>query len=157
MIEKKNDIKKRRYFTRRADRRDCPIRTKCIGKSHEKRIDITYYRDEDERAISRLKSNKGKYMKSKRQSTVEPVFGSLINYYGMRKVNTKGASQANKVMMMAATAYNLKKLLKYSNLIPRTAIVNALSLFLYFLIEVSLFLSPYKQLKFVSTNYNFEK
>ena len=132
MIEKKNDIKKRRYFTRRADCRDCPIRIKCIKKNHEKRIDITYYRDEYERVKNRLKSNKGKYMKSKRQSTAEPVFGSLINYYGMRKVNTKGIKQANKVMLMAATAYNLKKLLKYSNLIPGDAAINALNLFLFF-------------------------
>ena len=33
------------------------------------------------------------------------------NYYGMRKVNTKGIKQANKIMLTAATAYNLKKLL----------------------------------------------
>ena len=147
MIEKKNDIKKRRYFTRRADCRDCPIRLKCIKKSHEKRIDITYYRDEYERVKTRLKSNKGKYMKMKRQSTVEPVFGSLINYYGMRKINTKGVAQANKVMMMAATAYNLKKLLKYSNLRPGDAAINALDLFLYFFEVMWTIFSPFKQQK----------
>ena len=53
-------------------------------------------------------------MKSKRQSTVEPVFGSLTQFMGMRKVNTIGIKQANKVMLMSATAYNLKKLLKYT-------------------------------------------
>ncbi len=31
----------------------------------------------------------------------------------MRKVNTRGIKQANKCMLMAACAHNLKKLLKY--------------------------------------------
>ena len=49
----------------------------------------------------------------KRQSTVEPVIGTLVNYLGMKRVNTKGLTQANKCMTMAAVAYNLKKLLKH--------------------------------------------
>ncbi|MFT6353456.1 MAG: hypothetical protein ACJAXD_000436 [Cryomorphaceae bacterium] len=32
----------------------------------------------------------------------------------MRKVNTRGISNANKGMLMAAMAYNLKKYLKFS-------------------------------------------
>jgi hypothetical protein len=47
-------------------------------------------------------------------STVEPVFGTLINFLGMRKVNTLGKAGAHKCMLMAATAFNLKKLLKYA-------------------------------------------
>ena len=53
-------------------------------------------------------------MKTKRSSTVEPVFGILTQFMGMRKVNTRGIDLANKKMLMAATAYNLKKLMKYS-------------------------------------------
>ena len=87
--------------------------SKCIGKSHEKRIRITVYRYEYDRAIERVTSIKGKRMKILRQSTVEPVFGTLINYGGLRKINTRGIEQANKVMLMAAGAYNLKKLMKY--------------------------------------------
>ncbi len=34
----------------------------------------------------------------KRQSTVEPVIGTLINYQGMKKVHTKGLKQANKCL-----------------------------------------------------------
>ncbi|GAA5024648.1 hypothetical protein GCM10011506_08410 [Marivirga lumbricoides] len=33
---------------------------------------------------------------------------------GLRKVNTLGIKQANKVMMMAAVAYNIKKYLKFT-------------------------------------------
>jgi hypothetical protein len=47
-------------------------------------------------------------------STVEPVFGTLINFLGMRKVNILGKAGAHKCMLMAATAFNLKKLLKYA-------------------------------------------
>jgi hypothetical protein len=53
-------------------------------------------------------------MKSKRQSTVEPVFGTLTQFMGLRKINTIGIEQANKVMHMAAIAYNLKKYLKFT-------------------------------------------
>jgi transposase len=100
------------YFTRRSDCKGCPFRTECIGKSHEKRIGVTAYRAEYERNNARLK--KDKWHLGMRMGTVEPVFGTLINFLGMRKVNTRGKSAATKCMLMAATAYNLKKLLKYS-------------------------------------------
>jgi len=106
-------VKKNQYATKRADCRDCPIKTACIGKSHEKRIDITYYKPEYDRAIARLKTNQGKRFKYIRSSTVEPVFGSLTQFYGMCKVNTIGIKQANKAMLMAGAAYNLKKYLKF--------------------------------------------
>lgn len=106
-------VKKNQYATKRADCRDCPIKTACIGKNHEKRIDITYYKPEYDRAIARLKTKQGKRFKYIRSSTVEPVFGSLTQFYGMRKVNTIGIKQANKSMLMAGTAYNLKKYLKF--------------------------------------------
>jgi transposase len=102
------------YLTTRSDCKGCPIAQKCIGKSHEKRIRITVYKQEYDRALIRTKSKKGKYYKTLRQSTVEPVFGSLINFTGMRKINTRGIESANKVMLMSAIAYNLKKLLKHN-------------------------------------------
>lgn len=102
------------YLTRRSDCANCPLRQKCIGKSHEKRIAVTVYRDEYERAIARVRSKEGQRMKKQRQSTVEPVFGTLINFMGMRKVNTLGIANANKVMIMAGIAYNIKKYLKFT-------------------------------------------
>ena len=106
-------VKKNQYATKRADCKGCPIKTACIGKAHEKRIDITYYKEEYDRGIARLKTKQGKRFKFLRSSTVEPVFGSLTQFYGMRKINTIGIKQANKVMLMAGTAYNLKKYLKF--------------------------------------------
>ncbi|WP_219921620.1 transposase, partial [Rufibacter sp. XAAS-G3-1] len=55
--------------------------------------------------------------KSLRQATVEPVLGTLINYMGLRKINTRGIKQALKVLLLAATAYNLRKLMRFT---PKT-------------------------------------
>ena len=101
------------YRTTTKDCANCPFITTCLSKSKKSRqISITAYRAEYERNIKRLKTDKRH--KAKRMSTVEPVFGTLINFLGMRKVNTLGKAGANKCMLMAATAFNLKKLLKYT-------------------------------------------
>jgi transposase len=91
----------------------CPLRESCLGKVNEKQFTVTYYRDEYERNNKRMESEKGKYLKKKRQSTVEPVFGTLTQFMGLRKINTIGIKQANKVMHLSAIAYNLKKYLKF--------------------------------------------
>lgn len=92
----------------------CPLRKTCLGKTaKEKKFSVTYYREEYERTIARLDTPKGRTMKAKRQSTVEPVFGTLTQFMGLRKVNTIGIAQANKAMQLSATAYNLKKYLKF--------------------------------------------
>jgi len=102
------------YLTRKSDCTGCPEKAQCIKNSHEKRITITIYKDQYDRAIKRVRSRQGQYMKKKRQSTVEPVFGTLINFLGLRKVNTLGIKQANKAMLMSAVAYNLKKYMKFT-------------------------------------------
>ena len=116
-----NLIKQRQYFTRRSDCKDCPFTESCIGKRKEKRIDITYYRDEYERAIERVNSREGKRMKKLRHSTVEPVLGTLINFMGLKRINSRGILQAEKVMLAAACAYNLKKWLNFSQNRRKTA------------------------------------
>ena len=52
-------------------------------------------------------------MKKLRQANVEPVIGTLVNFLGMRRVNTRGIGLANKCLLMAAVCYNLKRLLKW--------------------------------------------
>ena len=47
------------------------------------------------------------------QRIIEPVFRSLLQYYGLRRVNTRGRSSAHKTMLLTAIAFNLKKLLKH--------------------------------------------
>lgn len=119
--EKKNNTKKKEYRALKKVCIDCPIRSKCLGKSaQEKKFTVTYYRPEYERNIARVNSKKGSYMKGKRQSTVEPVFGTLKEFLGMKKVNTLGLGQANKCMQLSAAAYNLKKYLKFIKNSPQS-------------------------------------
>ncbi len=56
-----------------------------------------------------MKTPKAKRMEKLRSSTVEPGIGTLANYLAIKRVNTRGLQQANKCMLMAAVAYNLKK------------------------------------------------
>lgn len=92
----------------------CEIGTK---KTIEDGIDRYLF---DEMQV-KMQSRKGKKMRKIRQSTVEPVLGSLINFTGMKRVNTKGLKQANKCMVMAAIACNLEKLMRFST---KTALTN---------------------------------
>ncbi len=101
------------YVSSSSDCKDCPIKKACLGKRKKLRLAVTAYRNQYIRMQQRLESRQGAKMKRARMATVEPVFGSLINYFGMRRVNTKGRVAAHKIMLMAAAAYNLKKLLFY--------------------------------------------
>ena len=86
----------------------------CLGSPPlavlDKRISITVYKAQYDRNNERIKKNK--WHKKKRMSTVEPAFGTMINFLGMSKVNTQGINQANKCKLLLAVAYNLKKTLK---------------------------------------------
>ncbi|AHM60040.1 transposase, family 11 [Flammeovirgaceae bacterium 311] len=116
------DSLQRQYFTTRSDCKGCPLKESCLGeKQKEKKIDITYYRAEYERAKERLSTRHAEWMKKKRQSTVEPVFGILINYMGLSKINTRGIMAADKKMLLAAAAYNLKKWLNFCSNKRKTA------------------------------------
>ena len=64
--------------------------------------------------LDRLSSRFGKRMMRIRSATVEPVLGSLINYFGLRQINTRSREAAAKVMYVAAMAYNLKKYLRFT-------------------------------------------
>src|SRR5258708_1160661 len=91
----------------------CPLRMVCIGKSNFKKIEDSIDKPFYDRMHARLQSVNRKKIRQTRSSTVEPVLGTLVNYLAMRRVNTRGIKQANKCIIMAAVAYNLKKLLKW--------------------------------------------
>ena len=78
------------------------------------KFSVRYYKDEYERNSAKTQSPKGKAMKAKRQSTVEPVFRTLTQFMGLRKINTTVVKQANTIMQLSAIAYNLKKHLKFT-------------------------------------------
>ncbi|MFQ7697317.1 MAG: transposase [Phocaeicola vulgatus] len=48
-------------------------------------------------------------MKKLRSATVESVLGTLLDFRAMRKVHTRGIKFANKHVLLATMAYNLKK------------------------------------------------
>lgn len=104
----------RHYRSSAKDCKTCPLKTTCIGKSNEKKIDETIDKPLYDKMHQRLQTAKAKKLKRLRSSTVEPVIGTLVNYLGMKRVNTRGIEQANKCMLMAAVAYNLKKLMKFT-------------------------------------------
>ena len=112
-LDSRTKTKKKSYRASSKICKGCALRASCLGKVNEKQFSVTYYRAEYERNIERVNSKGGRYMKGKRQSTVEPVFGTLTQFMGMRKINTIGIKQANKVMHLSAIAYNLKKYLKF--------------------------------------------
>ena len=112
-LDSRTKTKKKAYRASSKICKGCPLRESCLGKVNEKQFSVTYYREQYERNIARVESQQGRYMKGKRQSTVEPVFGTLTQFMGMRKINTIGLRQANKCMQMSAIAYNLKKYLKF--------------------------------------------
>lgn len=88
-------------------------------------------------------------MKRRRHATVEPVFGVLTQYLGMRKVMTKGIHNCNKQFIMAAIAYNLKKYLKFEHKLPQSgkgALLSALiDLFRLYIDHIWLNLTPIKR------------
>jgi transposase len=112
---------KKVYYSSSKDCANCPLRSGCIGKSAIKKITVTLDKPLYDKMQARMETPKGRRMMKLRQSTVEPVLGTLVNYLGMRRVNTIGIKQAGKCMLMAASAYNLKKLLKFC--VPKTEIM----------------------------------
>jgi transposase len=103
----------KRYSAATGDCRRCPRKPTCIPKSKSRKITRTAYDPHYRRALARQQSRPGRRMRRLRQRTVEPAFGSLLQHYGMRRVNTKGRSSAHKTMLLTAIAFNLKKLLKH--------------------------------------------
>jgi transposase len=106
---------KRSYRSSETDCKNCPLRLQCCGKitkfkKIEDSIDKPYY----DRMHEKLQTRKAKIYKKIRSATVEPVLGTLINFGGMKRIWTRGIQQANKFMLGAAIAYNLKKWLNYA-------------------------------------------
>src|SRR5918993_310447 len=91
----------------------CPLKKECCGNKRRQSLTFSVYRHYHKQMQERIESQEGKRMKGLRMATVEPVFGSLLDYYGMKRANAKGKQAAHKFMLMATTAYNLHKLLVY--------------------------------------------
>lgn len=115
------------YYAASKDCKVCPMKSTCVPNISCRKITRTIYDEQYLRAYSRQKSKRGKQMKKLRQSTVEPVFGSLTQYYGLRRIGVLGKAGAHKVMLMAAIAFNLKKYLKKGGRKPFQAFFEAIT------------------------------
>lgn len=104
---------KKVYRSNNSKCKDCPLRSQCIGKGDYKVIEESIHKPLYDETHERLKSHYAQKIMRKRGSTVEPVLGTMINFGNLKRVNTRGIKQANKHVMMAALAYNLKKYLKF--------------------------------------------
>jgi transposase len=104
----------KQYISNPKDCATCPLKGKCIGKGKFKTIAVTTDKELFDKMHKRLQMPQATKMKKLRSSTIEPVLGTLVNYLGMRRVNTKGIILAGKCMIMAAIAYNVKKLLRFA-------------------------------------------
>ena len=104
----------REYKISRKICKECPLQKKCSAYGKY----TTLIRETTDKPLylrmhERMLTRKAKRLMKRRQATVEPVIGTLINYMGMKRVNTKGLEKANKCMTLSAVAYNIKKLLKH--------------------------------------------
>jgi hypothetical protein len=111
------------YGANRKECKDCPLQHSCSAYKKgrtmiRETIDKPYY---DIMHI-RMQTRKAKILMKLRQSTVEPVIGTITNYLGIKRVNAKGLNQANKCLTMAAVAYNLKKMLRYRPKLIRSSL-----------------------------------
>lgn len=114
----RDGLKKKLYRLSKKQCRGCPLMDSCLTRGIQKSITTTFYKGEYDRNIARIKNRGAAKIKAIRQSTVEPVLGTLKEQMGLRKINTIGIAKANKGMHMAATAYNLKKYLKFIGKTP---------------------------------------
>ena len=125
---KKTYQDKKGYFKQyRSSAKDCghcPLRATCIGgRADYKKIEDTTDKHLYDQMHKRLQTRYAQVMKKRRQATVEPVLGTLINFMGIRRIWTRGLKGANKFMIAAAIAYNLKKWLNYKEQKLTTAVM----------------------------------
>ena len=105
---------KKQYRSSSLDCKNCPLRSRCIGnRADYKKLEHTTDKPLYDQMHQRLQTKYAKAMKKRRQATVEPVLGTLINFMGVRRIWTRGLKAANKFMIGAAIAYNIKKWLNF--------------------------------------------
>ncbi len=64
---------KKEYRSSSKQCKGCPLQAECLGRTaKENKFSVTYFKEEYDRNIERVESKQGRYMKAKRQSTIEP-------------------------------------------------------------------------------------
>ena len=78
-------------------------------------------------------------MKKLRSATVESVLDTLLDFRAMRKVHTRGIKFANKHVLLATMAYNLKKLMNHVYYKFSISIANVINNWLDYMKSVTIF------------------
>lgn len=119
----RNGHLRKEYMSSSAGCKACPFKSVCVGKSSTKKItdviDKSYY----DQMHHKMQSPYAKKISRIRKRTVEPVLGTLINFLGMKRVNSRGIKQASKHVLMAALSYNLKKYMKFVQKATQTQVM----------------------------------
>jgi transposase len=139
----------RAYCSSAKDCRNCPSREQCCKNKNYKRIDHSSDKPYYDEAYDRIHSVLGRRKMRLRSATVEPVLGTLLNFRRMRKVYTIGQELARKQFLMAAAAYNLKKLMGAMGLRKAVVAVNAAKEAIRKNWDMALFIFGWHKLSFV--------
>jgi len=103
------------YRTSAKQCKNCPIKAQCItSKVNYKQLKHSEGKEWYDLMDKRLRTSYGRQMVGKRKAIVEPALGNLLHHNGMKKVYARGIQAANKHVMLASMAMNLKKWLKHS-------------------------------------------
>ncbi len=110
----------RDYRSPTEDCRNCSLKSTCLGKTQSyKTISHSQEKPLYDQINERMQTSYAKKLRRLRQSTAEPVIGTLVNFLAMKRIRTIGIQQANKYLIGAAVAYNIKKWMKWQNKNPK--------------------------------------
>ena len=103
----------------------CLMRDQCTKSLHGRSITINAY-DKQFRAMrSKLESNYGKRIYSKRKVIAEPVFGHIKEVMGFRKFGLRGLKKVRGEFFLVCIAHNIRKIA--NALKPRKGLCTAMS------------------------------
>ncbi|WP_313304079.1 IS1182 family transposase [Empedobacter sp.] len=108
----------------RSSEHDCGkriLRAECCGKVTKfKKLEESIHKPLYDKMHEKLTQNKAYHRRlvKRRSATVEPVLGTLINFFNLKRINSREMAQANKHVLMSSLSYNLKKYLRFIFKIP---------------------------------------
>ena len=108
---------KKSYRSSEHDCGKCILRAECCGKVTKfKKLEESIHKPLYDKMHEKLTQNKAYHRRlvKRRSATVEPVLGTLINFFNLKRINSRGISQANKHVLMSSLSYNLKKYLRFT-------------------------------------------
>lgn len=112
------------YFSRVADCRDCPLKSRCCPNSPSRRI--TRHIHEAARDVARAVAKTTAYEETRRdRKKVEMLFAHLKRILGLGRLRLRGPSGAQDEFTLAAIAQNLRRLAKLSVQPPDARLVCA--------------------------------